>query len=422
MPLYEHQLLRSTDWRDSPTDNQAMKNSSADGLRGLAALSVTITHFIAAFMPSLLFYNYGALFPCPETPGPLANALGSPALTLFYNGHFPVLIFFVLSGYVLTLPWFERADAGPVLQRRLWSRYLRLNLPIMVAIGLAWLVYRAGWMHTREAAQLSGSTNWLASFYPTGLDGVTALKEALFGSIVLGSASFLPPLWTLKIEFIGSIYILLFFLAKPARHLLLPMALACLLLHAIHAEQSIYYIALFAGAVLHRVRLTRSGQFAVFAVGLYFGAYQHFRAMYGFLPDPRIWDVKSFYNAIGAACVCAAVLSGWGQGLLNRPLVQFLGRISFSIYLLHFIVLCSLSAAFYAHFPRDALHLGAGFVLYLAACVGAAWLFERWIDRPAIAISRRFGAMLCGDERRSGAPAAPAEEAAGPVAGARRHG
>lgn len=399
-----------------------MKNTSADGLRGLAALSVTVTHFMAAFFPSLLFYNYGALFPRPVEPGLLANALGSPAFTLFYNGHFPVLIFFVLSGYVLTLPWFERADAGPVLQRRLWSRYLRLNLPIVAAIGLAWLAYSAGLLQTAQAAQLSGSTNWLGSFYPPGLSGLAAFKEALFGSIVLGSASFLPPLWTLKIEFIGSIYILLFFLAKPERHLLLPMALACLLLHAIHAEQSIYYIALFAGAALHRVRLTRSGQFAVFAVGLYFGAYQHFRTMYGFLPDPRIWDVKSFYNAVGATCVCAAVLSGWGQGLLNRPLVQFLGRISFSIYLLHFIVLCSLSAAFYTYFPRDALHLGAGFVVYLAACVGAAWMFERWVDRPSIAISRRFGAMLCGDERSSGAQAAPVEDAAGPVAGARRHG
>lgn len=396
-----------------------MKNTSADGLRGLAALSVTITHFIAAFLPSLLFFNYGALFPRPEETSLLADVFGSPALTLFYNGHFPVLIFFVLSGYVLTLPYHERADAGQVLRRRLWSRYVRLNLPIVAAIGIAWLVVAAGWMQTGQAAQLSGSTDWLAVFYPPGLSGATALHEALFASIVLGSASFVPPLWTLKIEFIGSLYILLFYLAKPARHTVLPMALACLLLHAIHAEQSIYYIALFAGAALHRVRLTRAGRLAVFAVGLYFGAYQHFRAMYGFLPDPQVWDVKSFYNALGATCVCAAVLSGLGAGLLNRPLVQFLGRISFSIYLLHFIVLCSLSATFYTHFPRDALHIGIGLIVYLAACVGAAWLFERWVDRPAIALSRRFGNLLCGEERQATLPSD--EETASPVARTRRH-
>ena len=376
-----------------------MKNTSADGLRGLAALSVTITHFIAAFFPWVLFHNYGPLFPRPANATQAGEFFSSPLLTLFYNGHFPVLIFFVLSGYVLTLPYYERVDASDVLRRRLWSRYLRLNLPIMAAIGLAWITYRFGLMQSGAAAQLSGSVNWLATFYPAGMNGVTALNEALFSSIVLGNASFLPPLWTLKIEFIGSIYLLAFYLAKPRHRTFLPMALVCLLLHIIHAEQSIYYISIFAGAALHCVKLGTSGKAALFAVGLYLGAYQHFRAIYSFLPAPHIWDIKSFYNAIGATCVCAAVLSGFGQHLLSRPLVQFFGRISFSIYLMHFIILCSVSAAFYARFPRDPLHIGIGFILYLLACMASAWLFERWIDQPAINASRRFGAFLCRTDR-----------------------
>jgi len=381
-----------------------MKNTSADGLRGLAALSVTITHFIAAFLPWLLFYNYGTLFPQARDAGLATDIFSSPVLTLFYNGHFPVLIFFVLSGYVLTLPYYDKADATPVLQRRLWSRYLRLNLPIMATIGLAWLVYWSGWMFNGEAARLSGSSNWLAIFYPAGLTASGALQDGLFGSVVFGNATLLPPLWTLKIEFIGSIYILLFFLAKPARHTSIPMVLACLLLHAVHADQSIYYIAIFAGAALHRVRLPRAGQLILFATGLYLGAYQHFRVIYDFLPAPHIWDTKSFYNALGATLLCAAVLSGFGQRFLDRPAVQYLGRISFSIYLLHFIVLCSLASAFYVHFPRDPLHIGAGFILYLACCIGCAWLFERWIDRPAIALSRRFGAFLCGERQAQHRP------------------
>lgn len=375
-----------------------MKNTSADGLRGLAALSVTITHFVAAFLPWLLFHNYGALFPQAEQASLATTIFSSPALTLFYNGHFPVLIFFVLSGYVLTLPYYGSADAIPILKRRLWSRYLRLNLPIMAAVCLAWLVYWLGWMRNGEAAQLSGSLDWLAVFYPEGMSAASAVHDALFGSIVLGNAALLPPLWTLKVEFIGSLYILLFFLAKPLRHTLLPMALCCLLLHAIHREQSIYYIAIFAGAALHRVRLTRHAQIMLFATGLYLGGYQHFRAIYGFLPNPLIWDVKSFYNALGATSLCAAVLSGFGRRFLDRPAIQFLGRISFSIYLLHFIVLCSLAAAFYVHFPRNPVHIGAGFMLYLIACIGTAWIFERWIDRLAIALSRRFGAFLCGEQ------------------------
>ena len=40
-----------------------MKNKSADGLRGIAALNVAISHFVAAFLPMMLYKNYLTLFP-----------------------------------------------------------------------------------------------------------------------------------------------------------------------------------------------------------------------------------------------------------------------------------------------------------------------------------------------------------------------
>jgi peptidoglycan/LPS O-acetylase OafA/YrhL len=75
-------------------------------------------------------------------------------------------------------------------------------------------------------------------------------------------------------------------------------------------------------------------------------------------------------------------------------MVQFLARISFSLYLLHFIVLCSLASWFYLHSPQQTLWLLANFVLYLAVCFLAAHLFEAWVDRGAIRVSHRFSARL----------------------------
>lgn len=365
-------------------------------MRGLAALSVTLTHYIAAFLPWILYYNYGSLFPNAEQINLSTRIVSSPFLTVLYNGHFPVLIFFVLSGYVLTLPYYESQNADFLLKRRLIGRYLRLNLPIMASIGFAWLLYKLGLISTNLAAQTSGSINWLASFYPANMTYTDAAREAVFDSILFGNSKFIPPLWTLRVEFIGSIYILLFYIFKPTRHTLIPIIAAGVLLYLVHTDQSIYYFSIFAGSLLHHVRLTHRSQVVCFAAGVYLGAYQHFRSMYGFLPSPEIWDIKTFYNTIGAIAVCASVLSGFAQRLLNLPLVQFFGKISFSIYLIHFLVLCSLSTAFYTNFPQTPPYIVAGLFLYLLVCISIAWVFERLIDRPAVSLSRRFSEYVCG--------------------------
>jgi peptidoglycan/LPS O-acetylase OafA/YrhL len=84
-----------------------LRDSSADGLRGLAALNVIIAHFFDGFWPKVLFPVYGDLQINSSDPSSLEKVLGSPVTTVFFNGHFAVMIFFVLSGYVLATPAVE---------------------------------------------------------------------------------------------------------------------------------------------------------------------------------------------------------------------------------------------------------------------------------------------------------------------------
>ena len=70
-----------------------VKNKNADGLRGIACLSVALHHFIAAYLPFLLHNNYPALFLAKSHPNTLVALFSSPVMTLLYNGHFPVMIF-----------------------------------------------------------------------------------------------------------------------------------------------------------------------------------------------------------------------------------------------------------------------------------------------------------------------------------------
>ena len=72
----------------------------------------------------------------------------------------------------------------------------------------------------------------------------------------------------------------------------------------------------------------------------------------------------------------------------------FLGKVSFSVYLVHFAVLKALKA------PADMVagHIGWGLtlpLLYVATLMvagGLSWLTYRWIEEPFIALGRRVRA------------------------------
>lgn len=101
------------------------KDRSADGLRGMAAFNVAICHFVSAFLPAMLHKNYPSIFSESIEKSAIFDFLTSPPATLFFNGNFAVVLFFVLSGYVLTIPYFAKNEKT-VIQKRLWARYLRL--------------------------------------------------------------------------------------------------------------------------------------------------------------------------------------------------------------------------------------------------------------------------------------------------------
>ena len=75
-----------------------------DGVRGLAALIVVIHHYILAFFPAMFFGNSKINHFAGE------HEYSTSPLQLFYNGSFAVCIFFVLSGFVLSIKYLQTQD------------------------------------------------------------------------------------------------------------------------------------------------------------------------------------------------------------------------------------------------------------------------------------------------------------------------
>lgn len=100
-----------------------------DALRGIAAFSVLLSH---AFLTFPVVWD--TTTPSGE-PWYLQLAMFSP-LRVFWAGHEAVIFFFILSGFVLALPYYDNRESQPY-KLYLAKRVLRIYTPYLAAVLLA---------------------------------------------------------------------------------------------------------------------------------------------------------------------------------------------------------------------------------------------------------------------------------------------
>jgi peptidoglycan/LPS O-acetylase OafA/YrhL len=362
-----------------------------DALRGLAALSVGVWHHLS-------------VLPSSGAPGPylvagqLVHALHYSPLYLLFAAHEAVILFFVLSGFVLMLPW-TRGEAlpyGAFIARR-WAR---IYIPYAVALAIATTTAFV----LRDRA-LSGLSEWVSYPWSKPVDLNLVLDHLLLvGTFDTGRLA--PVFWTLVLEMrISLIFPLLAaFVMRTSWRAALISALAVSLMSSIVAAWladvraadvvgTLHYACLFAlGALVAkhlddlltwwtalstRMRtLTVLGALCCYAYG---------RCANLLMRPLGDWPA--------AAGVCLLFVFALGSRSATNVLVsrvpQFLGRISYSYYLLHAIVLIGLVHTFYGHFP-----LWAILSLSMVAGILVATASQRLVERPAIRLGRSMSELI----------------------------
>jgi peptidoglycan/LPS O-acetylase OafA/YrhL len=369
---------------------QPGKVAYLEGLRGIAAMQVVLLHFVTGFMPWTAEHAW-------------------PPLRVVFDGHTAVYVFFLISGTVLT-PSFARPGW---FIGKLAKRAVRLGIPVAAAAAIATVLLALLPDAHRQAATLTGSA-WLAmdeSGAPTlahlareiGLDSLLlGYREAtLFGPL----SQHLPPMelsldapfWSLHLELYGSLLVLCLVTLRTWSH-------------AAHG------VAVFAAAVAFATHpiflfvlghLLRPPQLSQHARGASMGYWGVPLLLLGFaLCTTKDWpwvewvrqmlcrselacapNLFQFQSQLGAIALYLGVLLSplvW-QFLGSAP-SRHLGRLSFSIYLLHFPILFTIVCLTYTVVPS----VGIAFLVFLALTLFAAIGFERTVDRPAIALSRRL--------------------------------
>ena len=116
------------------------------------------------------------------------------------------------------------------------------------------------------------------------------------------------------------------------------------------------------------------------------------------------WSLVYLFTA---TLMVGEVVSADGQfhRLLRwRPLVE-VGKLSYGIYLIHFLPLLA-GHAVAARLPWTGLKPGAAFVVAAAGSIAAAWVLAATVERPFIRLGRNWSARLLN---RKAVPAAPTE-------------
>jgi peptidoglycan/LPS O-acetylase OafA/YrhL len=381
-----------------------------DGLRGAAALSVCIFHYFCMLHPPLAHNMSGV-----QT----SSAVLHTPISAFWNGHLAVMVFFVLSGFVIAAST-ARKDA-PVLVLVL-LRYLRLAVPMTAAVVFAWILLR---LLPDAAEALAGVQQepaiWLG--YTVQGDQIPPLWWAPYDgfvrSFIVGGSDLNNVLWTMRYELVGSVALIVIYRLMPPRGRIALLVGSALVLAAWNQPR---YVAFVLGALLYEAaraeRLPRALDLvgiAAAAAGMSIGSLATDTLPRFGVTVPTISVLRSVGYADSFPMLAAASLILLGvlispslRRLLCTRIPQYLGRISFGLYLVHVPLLYTIIA-----FLAVRADLGPFILLplFVVLALAAGHLLTVAVEVPLLEglrkVSRKQAATSPVTDRR--APPAAAE-------------
>jgi peptidoglycan/LPS O-acetylase OafA/YrhL len=374
-----------------------------DGLRGLAALVVLLSHVVEAGAGTLS----ATLAIDGADPGGLAHWLLRTPLAAVWAGPELVIVFFVLSGLVLTRAGLRgRTPVAAYLAGRAVRLYLPAWLSLLPAAALVVLVPRVGGLDP------AGVGLWLQGYaHPVGVPEVARdMALVLPDNPGLGAGTLNGVLWSLRWEVLFSLTLPLLLLAGAARlrraapALALGAVLAVALAHghpaAMFLPPFVVGVALAAGQdgvadAGRRLGGRGAGLAVVLAVCLLSADFWLPGATRASGPAGAL-----VLAGAGLAVACPLLFGSVARALGTRP-AQWLGSRSFSLYLVHHPIV--LAVAFGLRAPG---FWGVAAVAIPAALV-AAELFHGAVERPCHALARAAAAAVAARRARPGAVAAP---------------
>ncbi|KAB8336730.1 hypothetical protein FH972_021039 [Carpinus fangiana] len=423
----------------NPTPERIHPTAYLDGMRGLAAFAVYLCHLSYQFF--FITYGYGQ-----GEPGENAWLIQLPIIRAFYSGPPAVSIFFVISGYALSYKPLKQMRAYQydgllqTMSSSTFRRAFRLYLPCFFSTLMVFCMLRLRiYEYTRpfsDNRQLLRAKHedhciYFPHFYDQYRDFVTKWSDFIHVfdfNIYGGSMDYDRHLWTISTEFRASLALfvaqLMFARLRTALRI---GSLFGLIYWALHWSR--WEICLFwSGCILAELDLITLARAAVkpsaegkkstyhhlmryfwianFICGLYLASYPDDKGNetpgFIFLGSliPKFFRASGyrFWASIGAVqVVWATNNTSVLKGLFTGPVVQYLGKLSYALYLMHGPLIHSFGYIvlpwMWGHTgvePRFNYELGFFYsgLIITAVLIWVSDMFWRGVDIPCVKFAR----------------------------------
>ena len=333
-----------------------------DGLRGLACLWVVLNHLKIPALADVM-------------PAPVHEVL-------VVRGGMGVLVFFVVSGFVISHSLLPVDLDGPALGNFLVRRVVRLSPPYYASLVVAVVV-------TTTSARVKGDVHTPPGF-------ASWLAHLLYLPHLLGMDLINGVHWTLYLEmqFYVAFGVALWWMqlaerSRPGRWHRRAAVLAVSALvwpvlgwsMAPRPEFIAYWFAFVSGAlVCWRAAL-------LIGPGLWWGVHALLALAWVLHREQMVATV-----VLTAPVLLAATRHGRMSRWLSGRTVQFLGLVSYSLYLIHAPVIGVVDWVRTQAFGTGAWSDAAGALASIAASIVAAWALWWAVERPAVRWSRSLRA------------------------------
>jgi len=419
--------------------------SYLDGLRGVASFIVFMGHFTEE---NLGWWTepYGMY-----EDGARSSPLQMPIIRVIYSARPMVHIFFIISGFVLSYKPLKQIHLGQfaglatTLSSSVFRRGLRLFLPSIITLFIMAIAVHFGISDDRYAMPTETLSQQLAHWWSTCW---TLLQSAWSLNISGQSVQYNPALWTIPIEFSQSLllFIVVLGLSRCRVNVRLLLLFATIVFSFYSGE--IFAVEFLGGMFIAEMTLLQNNSlitpnssptmsplpkfkekeesrdipdnverhttpfhkamqiFWILNVisGLFIASWtnNHPAEVWGiaflYAHTPAPYEGQAIWFCFGAfQIVIACTQVRFLQDLFTTPIAQYLGNISYALYLMHNLCLTILeprvNPIIDMYFSKATmwgrqLSWVMGLVIYLPIILSVADLFWRAVDTPTVKFAR----------------------------------